>query len=279
MQGRTVIVTGANSGIGRQAALELAGKGAHVVLACRDAAKAEEARTAIEARAGEGSASARELDLASLASVRRFAEAASSELASVDTLLNNAGVFPMRLVKTVDGFEAQIGVNHLGHYLLTRLLLPKLRADGGARVLHVSSMLHARGSIDFGSFRGEKPYKPYAAYFQSKLANILFSNELARRERAAGSAVTSNAFHPGAVATNIMRDGSAPVRFVTNLFFGNVVKGARTSVRLASDPAFEGVSGRYYHEGKEREPASVARDEALAAKLWDESAALCGLAA
>jgi NAD(P)-dependent dehydrogenase (short-subunit alcohol dehydrogenase family) len=276
MQG-TVIVTGGNSGIGQQTALELARRGAHVVLACRDRAKAEEARAAIAAETREGSVSTRELDLASLASVRRFAAAAEAELPRIDVLVNNAGIFPMKGWQTEDGFEAQFGVNHLGPFLLTTLLRDKLRADGGARVVHVSSMMHARGDIDFGSFRGEKPYKPYPAYYQSKLANILFSNELARREQAAGSAVTSNALHPGAVATNIMRDGSAPVRLFTGLFFGSVEKGARTSVMLASDPALAGVTGRYYHGGKEREPSAVARDEALAAKLWEESAALCGV--
>ena len=277
MQG-TVIVTGGNSGIGRQTALELARRGAHVVLACRDLAKAEEARAAIAAETGEGSVSSRELDLASLASVRRFAAAAEAELPRIDVLVNNAGIFPMQGWQTEDGFEAQFGVNHLGPFLLTTLLLDKLRADGGARVVHVSSMMHARGGIDFGSFRGEKPYKPYPAYYQSKLANILFSNELARREQAAGSGVTSNALHPGAVATNIMRDGSAPVRLFTRFFFGPVEKGARTSVMLASDPALAGVTGRYYHAGKEREPSATARDATLAAKLWEESAALCGVA-
>jgi NAD(P)-dependent dehydrogenase (short-subunit alcohol dehydrogenase family) len=276
VDGKTVILTGANTGIGRQTTLELARRGAHVVMACRSPERGEAARAEIEAAAaGRGRLEVRELDLASFASVRDFAEKANADLPRIDVLINNAGVFPQKPGKTADGFETQIGVNHLGHFLLTNLLLDKLKASAPARVVHLTSMLHTKGSIDFGSFRGEKPYKAQVAYNQSKLANLVFSNELARRLE--GTGVTSNAVHPGAIATDITRDMPWIVRTLIGFVFKGVERGARGPVLLATDPDLAEATGRYWLETEEKQPSADARDPALGARLWDESAKACGL--
>lgn len=274
IRGKTVIITGANSGIGKQTALELAQRGARIVLAGRDSQKSRAAFEELEAAVPGAHFETRVLDLASFDSIHRFAESATTELEAIDVLLNNAGTMPNRLELTEQGFEAQIGVNHLGHYLLTRLLLPKLRARERARIVHVSSMLHARGDIDFDNFRGEKAYKPFDAYYQSKLAIVLFSNELARRLE--GSGVTSNALHPGGIRTDIMRHNNALIRFATRLIFKPVSEGSKTPVMLVSDPELATVSGRYFDGGREKAPARKALDRDLAGQLWKRSAEWVG---
>lgn len=277
MQGKIVILTGANSGVGKQTTLELAKRGARVVMACRDAARGEEAKAEILATEGvSGELEVRTVDLASFDSIRAFAEKANADLPRIDVLVNNAGIFPQKAAKTVDGFESQFGVNHLGSFLLTNLLLDKLRESAPSRIVHLTSMLHTNGTIDWDSFRGEKPYKSSVAYNQSKLANILFSNELARRLE--GSGVTSNAVHPGAIATNITRDLPWIARKLVGFMFKGVEYGAQAPVMLVTDPDLEGVSGRYWKESSERSPSEEARDPEIAARLWEESARLCGLA-
>ena len=276
MDGKVVVVTGANTGIGKQTSLELARRGAHVVMACRSVARGGEARAEIEAAsAGKGKLEVREIDLASFDSIRAFAAAANAELPRIDVLINNAGIFPQKLVKTDGGFESQFGVNHMGSFLLTNLLLDKLRASAPARILHLTSMLHTRGRIDFENLRGEKPYKASAAYNQSKLANLVFSNELARRLE--GSGVTSNAIHPGAIATDITRDLPWIARKAVGFMFKGVDDGARGPILLACDPALADATGRYWMETKEKTPSEDARDPALAARLWEVSAEACGL--
>lgn len=276
MQGKTVVITGASSGIGKQTALELLRQGARVVMACRERSRAEAARADLEAGAGaKGRVEIRDLDLASLDSVREFADEAASGLERIDVLINNAGLFPPKLRTTAEGFEAQFGVNYLGHYLLTRLLEEKLRASSPSRVVHLTSMLHARGDLDFDNLRGEKPYKAQPLYNQSKLANLLFSNELARRLD--GTGVTSNAVHPGAIATDIVRDNAWLVRKIVGLVFKSVEHGAKGPTKLASDPTLETTSGRYFFETEEKEPSEKARDPQLAARLWDFSAEACGV--
>jgi NAD(P)-dependent dehydrogenase (short-subunit alcohol dehydrogenase family) len=255
--------------------VELAARGARLLLACRDLDKAGRARAEILARTPGARVDLVPLELGSLRSVRACAEKVAAENPRVDVLINNAGLFPPTLQKTEDGFEKQIGVNHLGPFLLTNLLVDRLVASAPARVVHVSSMMHAGGKIDFASFREPAKYSAYTAYRQSKLANILFSNELARR--LAGRGVTSNALHPGGVATEIMRDASFAMRALARLAFTTPEKGARTSVYLASSPEVEGVTGRYFVACKEAKTDPLAQDEALARELWDRSAALVGL--
>ena len=276
MTGKTVLITGASAGIGKAAASELAARGARVALLCRDAAKARRARDEILARTPGAAVDVVALELRSLASVRACAKAVLDAYPRIDVLVNNAGVFPPVLRLTADGFEEQIGVNHLGHFLLTSLLLERLLASAPARVVTVSSMMHAGGKIDFASFRAPEKYDAMAAYRQSKLANVLFANELARRT--AGKRVTSNSLHPGGVATEIARDAPWWMRAGMRVVGMSPEKGARTSVLLASAPELESTTGKYFVSGREKEPSALALDRALAERLWDESAKLVGVA-
>lgn len=271
---RTIVITGANSGIGLETARELAGRGARVVLACRDPVRAARARDDILAGCPGARLELEALDLASLVSVRDCATRLAARHPRIDVLINNAGLFPFRRQLTADGFEMQFGVNHLGHYLLTARLLPQLLAAGRPRVLTVASMMHHLGDIDFASFRGEKPYRPLAAYAQSKLANVLFARELARRHGADGLLAFS--LHPGPVGTNIM-GRSLLARTLYRLVgaYMSPRRGARTSVHLATAADLAAHGGAYFDEYCKVKPGSArSRDGALAARLWEASAAL-----
>ncbi|MGP9020954.1 oxidoreductase [Streptomyces sp. BR1] len=204
--GRTAVVTGANSGIGLVTARELARKGAHVVLACRSEARGKEAVALIHRQVYGADVEFRPLDLADLSSVRAFAETYPHE--RLDLLINNAGVMALPYGKTADGFERQFGVNHLGHFALTGLLLPKLRAAPSARVVSVSSGLHALSNVDLTDLNSERGYRRWMAYARSKSANLLFIHELARQLRSAGSDVVAAAAHPGYAATNLQTAGA-----------------------------------------------------------------------
>ncbi|MGQ4489763.1 oxidoreductase [Streptomyces sp. SAS_281] len=199
--GRTAVVTGANSGIGLVTARELARCGARVLLACRDERRGEEAAARIRYAVRGADVEFARLDLADLSSVRAFAEGFRAD--RLDLLINNAGVMALPYGRTADGFETQFGVNHLGHFALTGLLLPKLPATGGARVVTVSSGLHALGNIDMGDLNSERNYRRWTAYGRSKTANLLFVHELARRLAATGSTVVAAAAHPGYASTNL----------------------------------------------------------------------------
>ncbi|MFC7305672.1 oxidoreductase [Streptomyces monticola] len=203
--GRTAVVTGANSGIGYVTARELARRGARVVLACRSESRGKEAESRIGAEVPGASVEFAPLDLGDLKSVRDFA--ASYERDKLDLLVNNAGVMALPYARTADGFETQFGVNHLGHFALTGLLLPKLMATDGARVVSVSSGLHALANIDIGDLNSERKYGRWVAYGRSKSANLLFIHELARRLAAVGSGVVAAAAHPGYARTNLQTAG------------------------------------------------------------------------
>ncbi len=274
MQGKRVLITGGNSGIGLVTAIELAKLGAHVVLACRQSEKTKAALAQINQVAGVEAVNLG-VDLASLASVRGLAAQFLDQFDRLDVLLNNAGTFPTKQQLTEDGFEMQIGVNHLAHFLLTNLLLDRLRSSAPARVVTVSSTLHKKGSIDFDSFQGFTKYSAQTAYNQSKLANVLFSAELAQRLE--GSGVTANALHPGAVATDIIRDLPWLVRKIIGLAFIAPDKGAKTNTLLASDDSLAQVSGKYYDQGELAEPSALVNDASLRKRLWDTSAAAVGL--
>lgn len=203
--GRTAVVTGANSGIGLVTAHELARSGARVLLACRDETRGKEAESRIRETAPGAEVEFVPLDLADLSSVREFAASYPSD--RLDLLINNAGVMALPYRKTTDGFETQFGVNHLGHFALTGLLLPKLLTTPGARVVSVSSGMHALSNIDMGDLNSERKYRRWIAYGRSKTANLLFVHELARRLSAAGSDVVAAAAHPGYAATNLQTAG------------------------------------------------------------------------
>lgn len=278
MSSKVAVITGANSGIGKETAKALAKQGVIVVMGCRDAERAESARQEIMSESGSSNVVVIPLDLASLQSVRNFAAQFQQQHKHLDLLINNAGLFPFKKQMTEDGFETQFGVNHLGHFLLTHLLMPQLQNAERARVINVASMIHHLGKVDFDSFRGEKRYSPLAAYGQSKLANVLFTRELAQRCK--GTNVTAYCLHPGAVGTNIA--GRSPVRRTLYKLLGGYLspaRGAKTSIYLATEPGIESSSGSYYDEHCKVKPGSKrSRDTALAERLWKVSEQLLGLA-
>lgn len=271
---RLALVTGGSRGIGLATAEGLAALGYEVVIAARDLAHARVVARELYFRY-RTEVSALPLDLGSLHSVRQFAERFQGRHRRLDVLVNNAGVFHLHQHYTVEGFEAQFGVNHLGHFLLTRLLLPLLLAAPQGRVVVVSSRLHRLGQIDGASFRGRRFYNPLAAYAQSKLANLLFAEELARRT--AATRMTVNSLHPGAVATGLLRDLPWAMRWLSRQFQEAPDDGARTSLILASAPELARVRGRYYVAGQPARPAHAVRDVGLAAQLWRDSERLVGL--
>jgi len=271
MQGKRVLITGGNSGIGKVTAIELAKLGAEVIVACRDSDKTTAAIAEIGAH---GSVAHLPVELASLASVRSLAASFLDRYDRLDVLINNAGTFPAKLVLTEDGFETQFGVNHLAHFLLTNLLLDCLKASAPSRVITVTSKLHKNGAIDFENLRGEQKYNSQKAYGQSKVANVLFAVELARQLE--GTGVTSNLVHPGAVRTGIMREMPWLVRSIINLFFIDVEKGAKTSIMLASDPDLAATNGGYFDQCEPDDYAEVANDASLRERLWQESRTMTG---
>ncbi len=287
--GRTAVVTGANSGLGLVTARELARAGASVVMACRNLDKGHAAVEAIRSEAPEAQVQLDELDLASLASVRSFADRYTATHDGLDLLINNAGVMapPRRL--TADGFELQFGTNHLGHFALTGLLLPKLEGREDARVVTQSSTAHRTGRIAFDNLNGDRHYFRWRAYGQSKLANLLFALELDRRLRASGSTVKSLAAHPGYAATNL-QSAAAPLvdRLVMKVANAVIAQsdemGALPTLYAATEPGLEG--GTYVGPdgvGEQRgypkivQPSRAARDEQTARRLWEVSADLTGV--
>ncbi len=268
MEGKTVLITGGNSGIGKVTARELAKQGAKVFLACRESDKTA---AALEELNGVAKTPVENLgvNLSSLASVRELITACQNKFDSLDVLINNAGTFPVKKQMTEDGFEMQFGVNHLSHFLLTQGLLEQLKQSNAGRVVTVSSKLHKNGKIDFESFKGEKDYNSQVAYGQSKLCNVLFAIELAKRLE--GTNVTSNVLHPGAVRTDIVRDLPWIVRMVIYLMFISVEKGALTNIMLASDESLAAVTGKYFDQCEETAYSSQADDKELRRKLWQIS--------
>jgi NAD(P)-dependent dehydrogenase (short-subunit alcohol dehydrogenase family) len=293
LAGRTFIVTGGNSGLGYETARSLARKRARVVLACRDPAKAKTAVDAIALESPAARVEAMELDLASLASVRSFAEAFAARGEALHGLINNAGVMALPRRRTADGFEMQLGTNHLGHFALTGLLLERLLATQGARVVAVSSSAHRPGRIAFDDLHGERRYGKWRAYAQSKLANLLFAYELQRRLAHAGSAVISVACHPGYAATNLQAAGPRMegarwmeriMRLGNALLSQDAAMGALPTLYAATAAdvrggEFFGPDGFGEMTGYPRRVASSARshDPAAAAKLWEVSEALTGV--
>jgi NAD(P)-dependent dehydrogenase (short-subunit alcohol dehydrogenase family) len=274
MQGKRVLITGGNSGIGLITSIELAKIGAEIVLACRDSDKTTQALATINATA-QIKAVNLPVNLANLPSVRDLAVNFLTKYDRLDVLINNAGTFPSKQRFTDDGLEMQIGVNHLAHFLLTNLLLECLKSSAPARIITVTSMLHKKGTINFDAFTGFEKYSAQTAYNQSKLANVLFAVELAKRLE--GTNVTSNTLHPGAVATDIIRDIPWLLRKLIGLIFIAPEKGAKTTIMLASEEALENTSGKYYNQGELQDYAAQGDDAALRQKLWDVSATLVGL--
>jgi retinol dehydrogenase 14 len=281
IRGKTVLLTGATSGIGLEASVALARQGARVVMVGRNQAKTEAAVSDVASRSGSKEVSYLLGDFASQASVRSLAEAVRARVDRLDVLVNNAGGVNKARQVTVDGIEATFAVNHLGYFLLTNLLLDLVVKSAPARVVTVASVGHRRGTLDFEDLGFERGgYSIMRAYARSKLANILFAAELARR--LAGSGVTSNSLHPGSVDTNIWSGAPLWAKPIIQLafrpFFISAERGGQRIVQLAASPALEGVTGRYFENGAAVDPAPLARDASLATRLWDVSARMVKLA-
>lgn len=282
MSGKTVVVTGGNSGIGLETAAALAGAGARVLITAR---REDRGRAALARLNGSSPPVPVELvvfDLASLQSVRQGAAELLERCPRIDVLVNNAGLMLSERADTVDGLETTFQVNHLGPFLLTVQLLDRLKASTPSRIVNVASTAHksARVGLDFDDLQSTKGYRGMAVYGRSKLANILFTTELARRLE--GTGVTANSLHPGTVRTGWAGDGDARGWFrlgvaIGRPFFLSAPRGAMTSIYLASSPEVEGVSGRYYVRCRPRTPSKPARDEAAARRLWEVSERLTGL--
>ncbi len=269
---RTVLVTGASSGIGLEAARALAASGALVVLACRDAARGQAACAQVAAAGGR--AELLELDLACLAGVRCAADEFKKRHGRLDALVNNAGIWTRERRTTADGLELIFGTNHVGHFLLTRLLQDRLEATRPSRIVNVSSEAHKSGRLDFDDLQLERRWSGWQAYANSKLANVLFTRELARR---LPPGVTANAVHPGVISTRIFRDLPGWLKALFGLVFASPEKGARPLVRLCDGPDVADVSGRYFDKLEERPGSAASQDAAAAARLWKASEQLAGL--
>jgi NAD(P)-dependent dehydrogenase (short-subunit alcohol dehydrogenase family) len=278
MVGRTVLITGGNTGLGLESAVAMAGQGARVVFTSRDMQKGSAARTEIRERSGNDDVEVMPLDLANLASVREFASALAGTHDHLDVLDNNAGLMLTSRRETVDGYEMTFQVNHLAPFLLTNLLRDQLAAGDDARIVNVASAAHssARKGLDFDDLQATR-YRSYQVYARSKLANILFTRELARRWDDTG--ITANAVHPGFVASDFGRDGDAGrltgiVMPLLRPFALKPEQGARTQVYVASAPELAGVTGGYWAKSAPATPSAAAQDDAAAARLWEVSEAL-----
>ena len=279
LSGKIALVTGATSGIGFEASVKLAAMGATLVLVARDRARGEAAVAAVKTRSCSDAVSLMVCDFASLSQVRALAAGVMSTHPKLHILVNNAGSASPKREVTEDGIERTFAVNHLAPFLLTNLLLDLLKRSAPAKVINVASIEHRQGTLPFDNLQFEKGgYRITRAYARSKLANVLFTTELARR--LAGTGVTANCLHPGAVATNIWSHAPGYVRFVlpvAKLFMLSAEKGADTIVYLAANPEVEGLTGGYYERNRKVTPSPLARDHAIPKRLWDRSAALVGL--
>ncbi|XP_067277430.1 retinol dehydrogenase 14a [Pseudorasbora parva] len=283
LRGKTIIVTGANSGIGKATAVELLRRQGRVIMACRNRERAEKAAQEIQQEAGpeRGELVIKLLDLASLKSVRIFCEELIKEESRIDILINNAGIYQCPYTTSEDGFEMQFAVNHLGHFLLTNLLLDLLKRSAPSRIIVVSSKLYKYGDINFDDLNSEQSYDKASAYARSKLANLLFTLELSHRLEDTG--VTVNALTPGIVRTNLGRHIHIPLlvkplfNLASRAFFKSPEEGAQTSIYLACSEDVEGVQGKCFANCLEEQLLAKATDEEVAKKLWDISEVMVGI--
>jgi NAD(P)-dependent dehydrogenase (short-subunit alcohol dehydrogenase family) len=278
MSDRICVVTGANSGIGLEISRGLAVEGFRVLMVARDHRRGDEARSNVVAATGNEAVELILCDLSSQSQVRQLATTILDRCERLDVLVNNAGLTLGRRTTTEDGIESTFAVNHLAPFLLTNLLWDRLKQSAPSRIVTVASEAHRGAVIDFADPGGERGYSGWRAYQQSKLANILFSRELARRLR--GSGVTATCLHPGVVRTGFGRRGPAFIRFGTRIarsFLLSPEKGAETAVWLAISPEVDGASGGYYEKRRLTNPSSAARDPQAAQRLWELSEQLTGL--
>jgi len=275
---KVCLVTGGSGGIGEVTALEIARQGMQVVIVSRNEQRCQAATERIRLETGNPAVDYMVADLSSQAEVRRVAQCFREKYPRLDVLVNNAGGFYMKRLESVDGIELTWALNHLNYFLLTDLLLDMLKASGPARIVNVSSNAHASGGINFDDLEGKRFYFGWLAYAQSKLANVLFTFELARRLQ--GSSVTTNVLHPGFVASNFGRNNNGLAKVAIHLIYRFGIspeEGARTSIYLATSPEVEGISGEYFVNCKAKQAAKAAYNEAVAGRLWQVSQQMCGL--
>lgn len=271
LEGKICLVTGANSGIGKETVMGLSRMGARVIMVCRNGKRGEAAKSEVIRKTGNSTMELLLCDLSSLAQVRKLADEVLSKYNALHVLVNNAGTVSLTETTTVDGFETTLAVNYLAPFLLTNLLLDLVRASAPSRIINVASVSHYGGKIDLDQTRRGRAGASMTAYSNSKLALVMFTYELARRMQ--GSGVTVNCLHPGAVATIMWRLPS----FLTRLFLISPKSGAETTLYLASSPEVEGSSGRYFEKKKENHSSSESYDEEKARLLWDATCKLVGL--
>jgi NAD(P)-dependent dehydrogenase (short-subunit alcohol dehydrogenase family) len=278
MHGKVVVITGATSGIGRIAAESLAARGARIILVARDAGRAERTLERVRAVGPQLAHQAHIADLSRLGETREVGERIAAQEPRIDVLINNAGNVHARRALTADGLERTFALNHMAYFVLTHALRERLLAASPARIVNTASGAHRGHSLDFHDLQMEKSYRALTAYGRSKLANILFTRELAHR--LAGTGVTANCLHPGFVTTGLgQRDAGffgAMVRLAM-VFAGDPERGARTIVHLAASPNVASATGGYYVDGREAMPSQAAQDDAAARRLWEESMRLARL--
>ncbi len=282
MKDKVVMVTGATNGIGEVTATELARMGARVVIVSRSPAKCDATVARIQSETGNSQVEAIPANLSSMQEVRELAQVFQAKYDRLDVLVNNAGAVFSSREASADGYEMTLALNHLSYFLLTNLLLDQLQASardtGDVRVVNVSSAAHNVGSVNFDDLQREKGYSGLRVYGESKLMNILFSNELARRLQ--GTGITSNALHPGMVRTGFgMNNGAITRAFISlfQFFAISAARGAETPIHLASSPAVADVTGAYFENSKAKKPHRFARDVEAAQKLWAISEQLVNL--
>ena len=271
MDGKTVLITGGTAGIGKETALGLLRLGAHVVIVGRNPEKTRAVVDELKTKSGNPRVDSMLADLSSMRDVKRLAEEYRRRFAALDVLVNNAGAMNTSRETTVDGYERTFATNHLAYFLLANELLPALEAGAPARIVNVASDAHRNQSLDFDDLQAERRYFSLGVYGRSKLANILFTRELAKRLQ--GRPITVNCLHPGFVASDFLSKGGiwTLLQPIANLFAIDETTGAQTSIYLASSPEVEGQSGGYYEKRKPKQPSRAAQDDEAAARLWDVS--------
>jgi NAD(P)-dependent dehydrogenase (short-subunit alcohol dehydrogenase family) len=280
LRGKHCMITGASSGLGRVTAVELARMGANLTLVCRNRSRGEDVIAEIRQNTGNRSVNLMLADLSIQQSIRELAAAFVDRSEPLHVLVNNAGVFNLKRELTADGIETVFAVNHLSYFMLTQLLLDRIRQSAPARIVNVASAAHSHGTIDFDDLGGERRYRSMRIYGQSKLANILFTYELARRLE--GSGVTVNCAHPGAVATGLGANNGALAKLLMpliGLFMRSPEQGAATQIYLASSPEVDGINGKYFVDCKPAKSSAESYDTAVARRLGEVSARMTGVGA
>lgn len=266
MKNKICVITGANSGIGKQTAIDLAKKDYQLILICRKSSKSETALAEIKGKSGNNNIRMFYADLSLMKEIRRVAKEVSEKYERIDVLINNAGILKNKREITSEGIEMNMAVNFLAPYLLSRLLLPKLENSGSARIINLNSELHRKGKIDFSNFMLGKGYSSSKAYNNSKLANLIISQKLA--EELKGKNVTVNSVHPGVIATDALREMPKWILRIMKLFTSKVEKGAEPSVYLATAKELEGISGKYFNKKKQVKAHKCAYDQELQNEVW-----------